>query len=189
MTMKPNILMVIGSVREGRQTPRVAKYLQKYIKENELAQVDVADLKELNFPLFTERLSRLENPPENLVEFGERVKNCDAVLWVLPEYNSGYPACIKNAFDALYDEWHYKPMGFATVSAGNFGGINCGAQMQTIALKVRAVPLPEILPHPRVQDNFDADGTPKDKSAADKRAGALINDLIKYARAMNKENK
>jgi NAD(P)H-dependent FMN reductase len=181
--MKPEVLMIIGSIREGRQTPRVAKYLQKYIEENELAQVDVADLKELNFPLFTERLSRLENPPENLVRFGERVKKADVVLWVLPEYNSGYPACIKNAFDALYDEWHYKPMGFATVSAGNFGGINCGVQMQTITLKVRAVPLPETLLNPRVQDNFDADGNPKDKSAADKRAASFVSDLIKYAEA------
>lgn len=55
--MEPTILIIIGSVREGRHTPRVARYLQKYIEENELARIDVADLKELNFPLLTERLS------------------------------------------------------------------------------------------------------------------------------------
>lgn len=173
--------MIVGSIREGRQTPRVAKYLQNYIAERDLAEVETADLKELNFPLFTERLSRLENPPQNLVEFAEKVKNSDAVLWVLPEYNSGYPACIKNAIDVLYEEWHYKPMGFATVSAGMFGGVNCGTQIQTIALKVRAVPLPETLPNPRVQENFDADGNPKDKESADRRAAGFINDLIKFA--------
>jgi len=47
----------------------------------------------------------------------------DAVVFVTPEYNFGYPATIKNAIDYLHSEWNYKPVGFVS-----YGGIAAGTR-------------------------------------------------------------
>ncbi|WP_420309189.1 NADPH-dependent FMN reductase [Streptomyces sp. YS-B37] len=35
-------------------------------------------------------------------------------MFVLPEYNYGYDAELKNAIDYLHQEWRYKPVGLVS---------------------------------------------------------------------------
>ncbi len=95
------------------------------------------------------------------------------MIVVSPEYNSGYPAALKNALDLLYDEWYHKPIGLVSVSSGNFGGVNALAQLQTIFLKIKATPVAATFPVPNVEKAFDDDGNAVDKEATDKKA-ALV---------------
>ncbi len=179
MNDQPTILIIIGSIREGRNSLRVANYLERFIVENQLAQVEVADLKALNFPLFFERLQYLTAPPADLIAFSQQVKSADAVLIVTPEYNGGYPAALKNALDALYDEWQHKPVGLATVSSGSFGGAKVSTQVQSVLMSVGAMPIAKSFPVPQAQSNFDESGNPKDQAATDKRAGSFLKELLR----------
>ncbi len=181
-----HIAIISGSVRIGRESHKVSKYLERYIRENELATVEILDLKVFNFPIEEERLENLPAPAEEAKLFSEKIKASHAVIVVSPEYNGGYPASVKNAIDLLVKEWYHKPIGLATVSGGNFGGVNAMALLQTVFLKIKAVPVPATFPVPLVQKNFNEDGEPADKAATDKRAGAFIKELLWFAEAFSK---
>ena len=48
----PRISIISASVRTGRNSHRVALYFEKYLKENNLAETEMIDLMEYNFPVF-----------------------------------------------------------------------------------------------------------------------------------------
>ncbi len=52
-----------------------------------------------------------------------RVAALDAILLVTSEYNSSFPAPLKNALDYLYREWHRKPVGILA-----YGGMSSGTR-------------------------------------------------------------
>jgi len=64
----------------------------------------------------------MKDPTAAVLEFADKISNAVGVIIVTPEYNSGYPASLKNAMDLLYAEWRRKPVALATVSNGQFGG-------------------------------------------------------------------
>src|ERR1019366_9454716 len=150
-----HIAIISGSVRTGRKSHNVAKYFNSYIINNNLATVEIVDLKDFNFPIMEERLINLVNPSDATKLFSEKIKKADAVILISPEYNGGYPASVKNAIDLLVKEWYRKPIGLVGVSSGNFGGISAITQLQSILLKIKATPVSVTFPVPSVQDAFD----------------------------------
>jgi NAD(P)H-dependent FMN reductase len=117
------IPVVLGSIRQGRNTPRLARFMVRKLDERDEVRTELIDLHELQLPLVEERLRFLEAPPPGLTALSERVNRADAVVIATPEYNKGYPAALKNAIDALGSEWRRKPVGIVAHSVGAFGGI------------------------------------------------------------------
>ncbi len=179
------IAIISGSIRTGRKSHHVALYFEKYIKENKLAEAEILDLKEFDFPVFEERLMYQKDPSAKAKLFSEKIIAADAVIIVSPEYNGGYPASIKNAIDLLVKEWYHKPVGLVSVSSGGFGGVNGMALLQSVLTKIKAVPV-AAFPVPKVEESFDEGGNAKDKEAADKRASAFMKEVLWYAAAFNK---
>lgn len=173
-----NIALISASVRTGRNSHRVALYLSNYIKEHELAAVEMLDLYEYQFPVFSERLQYLKNPPGNVLEFADKITKADGVLVVTPEYNGGYPAALKNAVDLLYPEWKHKPIGIATVSAGSFGGSQVGTSLSFTFLKIGALVTPAVYRVPTVQKAYDENGVPVEKELTDKRAKTFLDEFF-----------
>ena len=109
------------STRPGRLAPAVADCRRgdRLEATGSGATVEVADLADLGLPLLDEP----EHPAsgayahEHTRSWSRRVAAADAFVVVTPEYNYGMPAALKNAFDFLYHEWAWKPVGF--VSYGN----------------------------------------------------------------------
>jgi NAD(P)H-dependent FMN reductase len=179
----PYILIISASVREGRNSHRIALFFKKFVEENKLATAEIADLNEYNFPIFNERLRFQKNPGEKVLEFAGRVKKAEAVLIVTPEYNGGYPASLKNVVDLLYDEWHRKPMAISTVSDGVFGGTQVITSLQFSLWKIKAFIATAMFPVPSAPKAFAEDGTPVDKEGTNKRATAFINELLWFIEA------
>jgi len=173
-----NIVILSASVRQGRNSHRVALYFQNYLTENNLGTVDMVDLAEYNFPVFEERLQYMPNPEQNVLDFQRRINEADGVLLVTPEYNGGYPSSLKNVIDLLYKEWQKKPIALATVSAGPFGGAQVTTSLVFSLWKIGAWVVPAMFPVPQVQNNYDEQGVPNDKAATDKRAKKFIDELI-----------
>lgn len=178
-----HIVIISGSVRTDRKSHRVATYFQKFISENNMATSEIVDLKELNLPVMEEQLIHLESPAASAKLLSEKINKADAVILVSPEYNSGYSASVKNAIDLLITEWYRKPVGIVGVSSGNFGGIHAITQLQSVLLKIKAVPISATFPVPNIQDAFDENGTPVDKPRTDKRAQGFVNELLWFADA------
>jgi NAD(P)H-dependent FMN reductase len=174
----PQIAIISSSVRTGRNSHRVALYFKNYLEENNLAHVEILDLKEFNFPLFDERLRLQKNPSEATLDFAVKIKNADGVIIITPEYNGGYPASLKNVIDLLYDEWYHRPVAISTVSEGNFGGAQVITSLQFILWKMHAWTVPAMFPVPKVREAFDKYGNPSEKDATDKRAANFIKELL-----------
>jgi NAD(P)H-dependent FMN reductase len=172
-----NIVIISASVRDGRASHRVALYFEKYIRENQIGNAEILDLKTYNFPVFHERLKYQQNPTPEVLAFADKIKNADGVIIVTPEYNGGYPASLKNVIDLLYVEWHRKPLAIATVSDGSFGGTQVITSLVFTLWKIRAWIATAMFPVPKVFELFDEAGNAIDKAAVDKRAKNFISEL------------
>lgn len=180
------IVILSSSVRLGRKSNRVAVFFVNYIKENNIAAVELVDLDAYSFPIFEERLKFLQDPPASLQEYATRIREADGVLIVSPEYNGGYPASIKNAIDVLVEEWKRKPVAIATVSAGPFGGNNMISSLQYCLWKLGALTVPDLFPVATVEKAYDENGAPADKEGTEKRASRFVAELVWMMDAVKK---
>ena len=178
-----NISIISSSVRNGRNSHRVALYFKNYLEENQIANAKIIDLKTYDFPIFEERFKFIEQPTEATLAFAEEVKNADGIIVVTPEYNGGYPASLKNVIDLLYAEWKRKPVGIATVSAGAFAGSQVITSLQFTLWKIGALVVPAMFPVAMIDKTFDENGYPSDKEATDKKAKTFVAELTWWIEA------
>jgi len=116
------LLIVTASVRQGRAGKKVTEWFTKQVTKNGNFEVDYVDLKELDlsYELPATLPSMVQNSEyerEEDVRWAQHVNEADAVVFVLPEYNHGYPASLKNALDHLCHEWSGKPTGIVGYGA------------------------------------------------------------------------
>ena len=71
--------------------------------------------------------------------WSKEVQRYSAFVFVLPQYNWGYPAVLKNAIDYLFNEWNGKPA--MIVSYGGHGGTKSAGQLRQVleAVKMNVV--------------------------------------------------
>ncbi len=180
-----HISIISSSVRPDRKSHRVALYFKNYLTENNLASVEILDLREYAFPIFTEKLQNQVSPSEKALAFSQKIQSSHGIILVTPEYNGGYPASLKNAIDLLYNEWRHKPVAIATVSVGPFGGSQVLLSLQFILWKMKVWTITEIFSVPNVHQNYDDAGKPADKAASDKLAEPFIKELMWCVKADN----
>jgi NAD(P)H-dependent FMN reductase len=170
--------IISASVRENRKSHRVALFFKNFIEERKLAEAEIIDLMEYQFPVFDERLKFQKNPGQKVLEFAQRIKSAEGIIIVTPEYNGSYPASLKNVTDLLYDEWKRKPIAISTVSDGNFGGSQVLVSLQFTLWKMKAWTVPALFPVPNVIEAFDEKGNAREKEKTDKGAKAFIDELL-----------
>jgi NAD(P)H-dependent FMN reductase len=178
-----HIAILSTSLRQARKSHRVVRYFKSRIEEDASRRVDVLDLQEYNFPLFDERIRFMENPPANVLDFADRIRKADGVIIVTPEYNGGYPASLKNVIDLLKDEWLRKPIALITVSSGPYGGVLVSPSLVFTLWKKGCWVVPARYNVASVEESFAEDGTPADKTTADRRATAFLQELYWCAEA------
>ena len=161
--MNHHIVIISSSVRTGRKSHRVSLFFKSQIEKLPDVTVEIADLKEYNFPVFDERLRNLQDPPARAKEFSEKIKHASGVLIVTPEYNGGYPASLKNVIDLLYDEWRRKPVAIASVSDGAYAGSQVLTSLVFSLWKIGALMVPAMYRVAKVDANYDENGNPLDE--------------------------
>lgn len=181
-----HIEIISSSVRRGRNSHRVAQYLQNKINSGTVAKAVILDLLEYNFPIFDERLKNQPNPTLQMLEYAARIKNADGIIIVTPEYNGGYPPALKNAVDFLYEEWRRKPVAISTVSDGSFGGTQVITSIQFTLWKMKALTVPAMFPNPKVKELYDENGVALNPAETDKRSLPFIEELYYWVKAANK---
>jgi NAD(P)H-dependent FMN reductase len=172
------IAILSSSVRVGRNSHRVALFFERYIKEHKLADVEILDLYEYQFPIFNERLRLMKDPTEEVLEFAEDVMEADGIIIVTPEYNGSLPASLKNVIDLLYAEWKRKPIAVATVSDGPYAGTQVMTQLLFPLWKIGAWMVPAMFRVAKVKESYDEHGNATDKAATDKFAKGFLDELL-----------
>jgi NAD(P)H-dependent FMN reductase len=138
-----NVLLIMGSTRAGRVCPKITEWIARIGREHTGFNYEVIDLADWPLPMDDEPEIPAKGIPYTQAHtraWSEKVKSGDAVIFVTPQYNWGYPAALKNAIDHLYHEWRNKPA--AIVSYGGHGGGKCAEQLRQVAgaIKMRVVP-------------------------------------------------
>ena len=107
--------IIIGSTRPGARGAQVARWAQETAAGKPALEVDLVDLATLDLPFLdepTDASSSTAYQHQHTRDWSRRVTAMDAVLLITPEYNSSFPAPLKNALDFLHPEWQRKPVGF-----------------------------------------------------------------------------
>jgi NAD(P)H-dependent FMN reductase len=122
---KSNVVIIVGSVREGRFGPVVASWVADRARRHGAFQVTVIDLADVDIPLSLPAV-----PPKYAGDAYPRplgmgpvtaaLDGADAFIIVTPEYNHSYPASLKALIDWQFTQWTAKPVAF--VSYGRCGG-------------------------------------------------------------------
>jgi NAD(P)H-dependent FMN reductase len=137
------IAVIIGSVREGRLSDRLAKWVSDEV--GKVADVETLDLKDYPMPFMDEAISPRYNPertpaPE-VKKWLDKVAEFDGYVIVTPEYNRATSAVLKNAIDFLDYQMEQKPV--ALVGHGSSGGAQAVASLRMILPGVGAVTVPQ----------------------------------------------
>jgi NAD(P)H-dependent FMN reductase len=178
----PRLQLIIGSTRPNRKGLPIGEWVAAHVRAHpELEfELDFADLAEVGLPIFDEpehpRFGRYHN--QHTKDWSARVEAADAFVWVLPEYNSGYNAALKNAIDYLCNEWKYKPVGFVSYG-GVAGGTRAVQQLKQVTTRLKMSPAFEAVVIPFVEQFFDAEGRFEPNELLD---AAVVEMLVEVAR-------
>jgi NAD(P)H-dependent FMN reductase len=179
------LMIVIASTRPGRVGLPVAEWFVGRAREHGAFDVTVADLAEWNLPFLDEpNHPRLhEYVHEHTERWSDAVEDSDAFVFVMPEYNHGINAPLKNAIDYLHNEWARKPVGF--VSYGGVAGGTRAVQMtKQIVVSLRMVPLNDAVTIPFVKAMIGDDGVFHPTEAVEQSAAPMLDELDAMATAL-----
>jgi NAD(P)H-dependent FMN reductase len=182
MDNKPLFIPVIlGTVRKGRASENVAKFVFEEIKKRPNVTTELIDLRDLK--LATDDAGEAIKDPK----LAATLEHADGLVLVVPEYNHGYPGMLKHVLDSNLKEYIHKAAGICGVSAGGFGGTR---MIQNLLPVLRELGLVTIFwdgNFSGAQKLFDAEGKLLDQSYVqriDKFLGELIwmSKVLRYGR-------
>lgn len=176
----PRLMIVVASTRPGRVGLPVARWFLEQARKQPAFDIDFADLAQIDLPLMNEphhpRLRRYTH--RHTLEWSARVDAADAFVFVMPEYNYGYTAPLKNALDYLQQEWAHKPAGFVSYG-GISGGIRALQLLKPVISSLKMVPL-EAVSIPYVARLVTAEGEFRPDEAVDAAAAAMLAEVLRW---------
>lgn len=176
MTTTPKIGLLCGSLREGSINQKLMGALQKRVKTAG-AKTTQVDLNKFELPLFHGDLTT----PANAKKLARKMKSCDGIIIVTPEYNGCLPPLLKNAIDWTStvgtDQFTQPVYGIAACSPGPMSGIMCLRQLDYILTRVGAHVIGTHVGTGNADSAFDRKGaliSEPSASLADKMIGQLL---------------
>ncbi|MEU1202773.1 NAD(P)H-dependent oxidoreductase [Streptomyces sp. NPDC005813] len=152
MENKHKLLIIVGSVREGRFGPVVASWVAEQAGTHGGFDVDVVDLATIDIPLELPAASPKhagdDYPrPAGMADLTSAVERADAFIVVTPEYNHSYPASLKAAVDWHFTQWTAKPVAFVSYG-GAAGGRHAVLHLENVLTELHAVTMRDGLAFP-----------------------------------------
>ncbi|MFE0208883.1 NADPH-dependent FMN reductase [Streptomyces sp. NPDC058985] len=178
--------IIVASTRPGRLGPSVARWIEsEAVTHSGFDEIEVVDLAEVNLPFMNEphhpRLGRYTH--QHTRDWSAKVEEADAFVFVMPEYNYGYNAELKNAIDYLHTEWQYKAVGMVS-----YGGVSAGtraAQMiKQVVTTLKMTPVFEAVSIPFVQQFLDEDRRLLPNEVMTSSAKAMLDELVRFTDAL-----
>ncbi|MER6142838.1 NAD(P)H-dependent oxidoreductase [Streptomyces sparsogenes] len=178
------VAVLVGSTRDGRFGPVVARWMAGHIAQREDMDADVVDLVETPVPTVMPAFGQRPSD-EDVALLGAvtpRLAAADAFVVVTPEYNHSYPAPLKNAIDWHNPQWHAKPVAFVSYG-GISGGLRAVEHLRGVLAELHAVTIRNTVSFHNYGDKFDADGKPLDPEC-DAAAKSLLDQLTWWGLAL-----
>lgn len=183
------LMIILGSVREGRAGESVAKWVNKAVEADPRFELDFVDVKQLDLPFYDEPAGGpftvatspdgYKNPKGRV--WSERVAAADGFLILTAEYNHSLPASLKNALDWVGPSWSNKPGSFVCYG-WNAGGVRAGEHLRGVMGELGILQIRETV-LVQLGVGFDEQGEPKDGKYND-HLKAVLDHLFNLSAAL-----
>lgn len=174
------IAVLIGTTREKRESVKVARYIADFGRQLPGVQIELVDPRDL-------QLAGDGNDPEGKdPAYTALTERADAFFVVTPEYNHSFPGSLKRMLDSELANYNHKPVAFAGVSNGNWGGVRAVEALVPAVRETGLVVMSWDVYFPYVQNMFDDQGRMLAEYAErnDKNLAKLYNELLWFARLL-----
>lgn len=172
-----NLTVIVASTRPGRVGPSVGRWFTARARQHGAFEVHVVDLAVVNLPFLDEP----EHPSLHLYSkahtrsWSKTVSAADAFVFVMPEYNFGFSAPLKNALDFLYDEWADKPVGFVSYGMTS-AGLRAVQMIKQVVTTLGMMPVTDAVSIP-LRQHLDAAGVLHPDDTMEAAAASMLNEL------------
>jgi chromate reductase, NAD(P)H dehydrogenase (quinone) len=151
-----------ASLRSGSLNRKLIA-LAAQMARDEGADVDLAEFREFEMPLYDGDLEKAAGLPPGALELKRRVESAEAIMIATPEYNYSIPGTLKNAFDwvsrARPMPWRGRSVYLMSASPSPMGGVRGLWQARIPFEGCGALVFPDMFALPHAQKAFGEDGT------------------------------
>jgi len=174
---KLKIAVIQGTTREKRESIKVSKLIVEVGNSIEDVEAILVDPTEFDLP-FDGNDTEAKDP-----EYTKITEEADAFFIVIPEYNHTYPGSLKRLLDSEFDNYIHKPVAFAGVSSGQWGGVRAIESIITAIRQMGMTITFTDVQFPNVGKLFDENGKLLNDKYID-RVERVYSELIWMAKAM-----
>lgn len=180
--MSLQIAVLLGTVREGRQSENVAKFVMDRLKARSVEAV-LIDPAQLEFGDLAHKALDTETATGAKKQFVDQMTAMDGFVIVTPEYNYSFPGALKNLLDVTHKPWNRKPFGL--VGAGGVsGGLRAIDSLRQVIAGLAAIVVPAHIPVQFVAKTFGPEGPLVDAEGWTKRIDRFLDEVLWYAEAL-----
>jgi NAD(P)H-dependent FMN reductase len=169
--------VLAGTTREQRKSIYAARLIAEVGNTFDEVEAEVIDPKDFNFP------GDGNDPEGKDPRYTAITEKADGFFIVSPEYNHSFPGSLKRMLDSELKNYIHKPVAFAGVSSGQWGGVRAIEQLVVAVREMGLVATFTDMQFPRVQDLFNEDGKLLNESYREYVKGAWI-ELIWMAKVL-----
>ncbi|MDP0927597.1 NAD(P)H-dependent oxidoreductase [Paracoccus onubensis] len=180
MAQGNRIVVVLGSIREGRMNDRVAAWVSGQLRMHGF-------LPDLLDPADPEILPVQTGDKPAIEYLRQRMGNADGFVIVTPEYNHSAPGPLKTLIDSVKDGWIARPVGLISYG-GISGGLRAIEALRPVLSELHAVTLRDTVSFAAPWNRFDETGRitePADAKAAETAMTVFSRRLHWWANALN----
>lgn len=178
------IAIVTGSIRPGRQSLDVARWVKSFTDERSDAEFEIVDIADFDLPVWAEGTSPAFAPggfSEVSQAWAAKMAEYDGYVFVVAEYNHSVTGALKNALDYLSTELNDKAAGF--VSYGSAGGARAVEHLRGILSEMQVAHVRNAVLLSLFTD-FENFSTFAPTAAPAAAVAPMLDQLVRWARAM-----
>ena len=175
--MNNRILVLYGSFRTDRKGIRLADFAVGALRARG-EDVELIDAKAIGLPMLDRMLKEYQagTAPAELESLGTKIRQADAFLFVVGEYNWGMQPGLKNLTDHFLEEWFWRPAAIASYSAGRLSGTRASYAWHNTLSEMGMVVISSTLTVGPISTTLNAAGEPIGEPGA-----ALVRSFSRFA--------
>lgn len=187
------ILAFSGSTRRGSLNQRLVENVAK-VAEDSGAHVTLVSLSDYAMPLYNQDEEEEFGIPARAQAFKELLIAHDAFIIACPEYNSSYPAVLKNAIDWASRKSGEEPrlaafkgkvVGLLAASPGGMGGMRVLVVLRMLMQNLHCIVAPTQVSVGNIGKKLSADGLINDETTL-KQLQTFTDEVVNLAVKLNR---
>jgi len=192
MAAPKKVLVILSSVRDGRQGAKVAQAVMNHLEpHSNCIKPEILDPMTIDAPLLKQALQFM--PPDQqsaapswMTETLAKIRESAGFVIVAAEYNCTIPPALTNLLDHFpLDAYRHKPASIVTYSMGPFGGVRGRVALLPWMAELGMVVLPSTACIPGIQNSgITEDGSTEANERVGKNIKKVCAELAWYVQAL-----